>query len=113
MTDMPMSLIVTIVRKGWGSTVLDASVAAGSRGATVLFGRGAGVNEKERIFGMAIEPEKEIVLTVTRTEKVERILAAITAAVDLDKPGNGIAFVMPVDKVVGIAHLLGQPPASD
>ena len=33
------SLIVSIVRKGWGSTVLEASVKAGARGGTVLFGR--------------------------------------------------------------------------
>jgi len=58
------SLIVSIVGKGWGSTVLEASVGAGARGGTVLFGRGAGINEQEKIFGMSIEPEKEIVLTV-------------------------------------------------
>lgn len=110
---MTTSLIVTIVRKGWGSTVLDAAVAAGSRGATVLFGRGAGVNEQERIFGMAIEPEKEIVLTVVPTEKVDRILDAIIEAVGLEEPGRGIAFVMPVDRVAGIAHLLDQPPEGD
>jgi nitrogen regulatory protein PII len=104
-----MSLIITIVRKGWGSTVLGASVAAGSRGATVLFGRGAGVNETERIFGMAIEPEKEIILTVVPEEKVDRILEAIVTAADLEKPGHGLAFVLPVDRVVGIAHLLQQP----
>lgn len=103
------SLIVTIVRKGWGSTVLEASVKAGSRGATVLFGRGAGVNEQERIFGMAIEPEKEIILTVVPEEKVDRILEAIVTAADLEKPGHGLAFVLPVDRVVGIAHLLQQP----
>ena len=37
------ALIVSIVRKGWGSTVLEASVSAGARGGTVLFGRGAGL----------------------------------------------------------------------
>ena len=63
------SLIVIIVRKGWGSTVLEASVQAGAQGATVLFGRGAGKNEQEKIFGVSIEPEKEIVLTVTYPEQ--------------------------------------------
>jgi hypothetical protein len=47
------SLIVTIVRKGWGSTVLEASVTAGAQGGTVLIGRGAGRNEQDRIFGVA------------------------------------------------------------
>ena len=100
------SLIVTIVRKGWGSTVLDASVKAGARGGTVLFGRGAGINEQEKIFGMSIEPEKEIVLTVAYAAQVDLILAEIVRAADLNDTGRGIAFVLPVDKVVGVAHLM-------
>ena len=58
---------------------------------------------------MAIEPEKEIILTVVPEEKVDRILEAIVTAADLEKPGHGLAFVLPVDRVVGIAHLLQQP----
>jgi nitrogen regulatory protein P-II 1 len=100
------SLIVTIVRKGWGSTVLDASVKAGARGGTVIFGRGAGINEQEKILGMSIEPEKEIVLTVAYAAQVDIILAEIVRAADLNDTGRGIAFVLPVDKVVGVAHFM-------
>jgi nitrogen regulatory protein PII len=102
------SLIVSIVRKGWGSTVLDASVKAGARGGTVLFGRGAGINEQEKIFGMSIEPEKEIVLTVVYDDKVDTVLAEIVRAAELNDTGRGIAFVLPVEKVVGIAHFMQQ-----
>ena len=100
------ALIVSIVRKGWGSTVLDASVKAGARGGTVLFGRGAGINEQEKIFGMSIEPEKEIVLTVVRADRAEKILDEIVHAAELSDTGRGIAFVIPVDKVVGVAHFM-------
>jgi nitrogen regulatory protein PII len=102
------SLIVSIVRKGWGSTVLDASVKAGARGGTVLFGRGAGINEQEKIFGLSIEPEKEIVLTVVYANQIETILAQIVKAADLNDTGRGIAFVIPVDRVVGVAHFMKQ-----
>lgn len=105
------SLIVTIVRKGWGSTVLEASVNAGARGGTVLIGRGAGINEKERIFGVSIEPEKEIVLTVVSADRAESILEAIVLAAELNEVGRGIAFVLPVDKVVGVAHFMNQMQA--
>ncbi len=105
---MNTSLIVTIVRKGWGSTVLETSVAAGARGGTVLGGRGAGINEKEKIFGVSIEPEKEIVLTLIPSERADAILEAIVAAAELNEVGRGIAFVLPVDKVVGVAHFLNQ-----
>lgn len=100
------SLIVSIVRKGWGSTVLEASVKAGAQGGTVLFGRGAGINEQEKIFGMSIEPEKEIVLTLVRTDRAGAILDEIVRAAQLNDTGRGIAFVIPVEKVVGVAHFM-------
>jgi nitrogen regulatory protein PII len=100
------SLIVSFVRKGWGSTVLEASVKAGARGGTVLFGRGAGINEHEKIFGMSIEPEKEIVLTVVYADLIETVLAEIVRSAELSSTGKGIAFVVPIDKVVGVAHFL-------
>jgi nitrogen regulatory protein PII len=99
-------LIVSIVRKGWGSSVLEASVRAGARGATVLFGRGAGINEHEKIFGMSIEPEKEIIFTVVRSDLVDSVLEEIVRAADLNDTGRGIAFVVPVERVVGVAHFM-------
>ncbi|MCC7010471.1 MAG: P-II family nitrogen regulator [Acidobacteria bacterium] len=100
------SLIVSVVRKGWGSTVLDASVKAGARGGTVLFGRGAGIHEREKIFGMSIEPEKEIVLTVVYADQVDTVLNEIVRAAELNDTGRGIAFVLSVDQVVGVAHFM-------
>ena len=103
-----LSLIVSIVRKGWGSTVLEASVNAGARGGTVLFGRGAGINEREKIFGMSIEPEKEILLTIVSASQVDTILDAIVRAGELNDTGQGIAFVVPVEKVAGVARFMTQ-----
>lgn len=102
------SLIVSIVRKGWGSTVLEAALKAGARGSTVLFGRGAGINEHEKIFGVSIEPEKEIVLTVVYSDRIDAILDEIVRAAELNDTGRGIAFVVPVDRVVGVAHFMKQ-----
>jgi nitrogen regulatory protein PII len=101
-----LQVIVSIVRKGWGSTVLEASVKAGARGGTVLFGRGAGIHEREKIFGMSIEPEKEILLTIASANQVDAILDAIVQAGELNDTGRGIAFVVPVEKVAGVAHFM-------
>jgi nitrogen regulatory protein P-II 1 len=100
------TLIVTIVRKGWGSSVLQASVKAGARGGTVLVGRGAGVHEQEKIFGMSIEPEKEIVLTIVPDAQADAILAEIVRAAELEAAGHGMAFVLAVQKIVGVADSL-------
>lgn len=102
------SLIVSVVRKGWGSAVLEASVKAGARGGTVLLARGAGIHEQEKIFGLSIEPEKEIVLTLVDADQVDLVLAEITRAAELTDTGRGIAFVLPVDKVAGAAHFTSQ-----
>src|SRR5690606_31905718 len=99
--------IVSIVRKGWGSTVLEASVKAGAHGGTILFGRGTGINEQDSILGIPIEPEKEIVLTVTYEDQNDTILQEIGRAAELDEPGRGLAFVVPVQKVIGVPHLSG------
>lgn len=99
------TLIVTIVRKGWGQSVLEAAVKAGATGGTVLFGRGIGVNEKDTIFGIPIEPEKEIVLTLVQEDEAEGILEEIVRAVELNEPGRGLAFTVPVGKVVGMPHI--------
>ncbi len=99
------SLIVSIVRKGWGDTVLEASVKAGAHGGTVMFGRGSGIHEQQSILGIPIEPEKEIVLTLTYVGQSETILREIVRAAELDAPGHGLAFIVPVDKIVGVPHL--------
>ncbi|QOZ06700.1 P-II family nitrogen regulator [Bradyrhizobium sp. CCBAU 51765] len=104
------SLIVSIVRKGWGDTVLEASMKAGATGGTVLLGRGVGVNEKDSIFGIPIEPEKEIVLTLTHENQNEVILQEIIRVAELNKPGRGLAFVVPIEKVVGVPHIAGEGP---
>ena len=101
-------LIVTIVKKGWGDKVMEASMNAGAEGGTVLFGRGIGIHEHKKILGIPIEPEKEIVFSVTPVGKVDAILEEIRKAADLEKSGAGLAFVVPVEKVVGVVHLLPE-----
>jgi len=99
-----VSLIVSIVRKGWGDLILENSCKAGAEGGTIMFGRGVGVHEKQKILGILIEPEKEIVLTVTYSDKTEAVLKEIVRAAELGTPGAGIAFVVPVEKLVGVVH---------
>jgi nitrogen regulatory protein P-II 1 len=102
-------LIVSIVRKGWGDTVLEASMKAGAHGGTVVYGRGIGRNEQQRVFGIQIEPEKEIVLTLVPRNISETILAEIVRAAELTAPGHGLAFIVPVDQVAGVVHLVEAP----
>ena len=98
------TLIITIVNRGWGDTVIEASMKAGAEGGTVLFGRGTGIHEKKKIMGIPIEPEKDIVLTITPPNKTDTILTEIVRVARLGEPGKGIAFALPVDRFVGAVH---------
>lgn len=104
-------LVVSIVRKGWGDTILETSMKAGAHGGTIVPGRGIGRNEQQKVFGIQIEPEKEIVLTIVPLAIKDAILREIERAASLSTPGNGLAFVLPLERVVGIVHLVQEPPA--
>ncbi len=99
------NLIVTIVNKGDSEVVLEASKKAGARGGTILFGRGTGIHEQAKLFGITIEPEKDIILTLIERPQTEQILESIIQAVQLDEAGQGIAFVLKVDRVTGISEI--------
>jgi len=100
-------LIVTIVNKGDAEKVVAASKAGGATGGTILSGRGTGIHEYAKLFGISIEPEKEIILTLMNRSDADEVLKAIINEVDLDKPGKGIAFTLPVSSVAGISQLPG------
>lgn len=99
-------LIVTIVNRGFSERVVKASKEAGAEGGTIFFGRGTGIHETRKLLGIAIEPEKEIVLTAVPKEISERVLQAIMEAAELNQPGTGIAFVIELKKIAGICHIL-------
>ncbi len=94
--------IFTIVEKGRAEEVIEASVSAGARGGTVINARGAGSHETAVLFAMPVEPEKEIVLIIAEREQVEGITRAVNEKLRVDEPGNGVIFVVDVDKTMGL-----------
>jgi len=101
-------LIVSIVNRGHSQLVVEASKKAGAEGGTILGGRGSGVHEKSRLFGVTIEPGKDIILTLVPRDDADAVLDAILDEAELNKPGKGISFILEVKKVAGITHLLDE-----
>ncbi|MFA9557516.1 P-II family nitrogen regulator [Evansella sp. AB-rgal1] len=101
-------LIVTIVNKGDSDKVVTASKKAGAEGGTILTGRGTGIHEQAKFLNIMIEPEKEVVLTLINRVKTNAVLEQINEDTELNKPGKGIAFVLEVEKTIGINHILNQ-----
>lgn len=106
--EIKYDLIVTIVNKGNSDIVVDASKSAGAEGGTMLFGRGTGIHEKAKLFGITIEPEKDIILTLIKQDLTDQVMEAITREACLNQPGKGIAFVLEVERIAGICHVLNK-----
>ncbi len=95
-------LIITVVNKGWSEKVIHAAKEAGATGATVLYGRGSGLENVPSLFGIPIDPEKEIVLNVVPEADSDPLMERIGRALTLCAPGTGVTFSLPVASVGGI-----------
>lgn len=102
MSNTGYELIVTVVNKGNAEIVVDATKRAGAQGGTIIYGRGTGIHEQAKLFSIAIEPEKELVLTLIERARVQDVLSAIQEDVAINEPGRGISFVLPVEQTMGI-----------
>lgn len=97
-------LIVAIVSQGRTTPLVTAAKQAGAEGATIVRGRGTGVHESAKFLGVPIEPEKDMLFVLIPRDETDAVLDAMIAAGNLDEPGKGIAFVLDVPRVAGIAH---------
>lgn len=95
-------IIMSIVNRGMAEEVIEAAEAAGSKGGTIMNARGAGVRETKKVFNIEIEPEKEMVMILSKKDITEKIVSSIQEKLEIDKPGNGIIFVQDVSKTHGI-----------
>ena len=102
MSNYSHEVIYCIVNAGYADEVMDAAREFGAKGGTVIRARGTANAEAEKIFNIAIQPEKEIVMILVEAKIKNDILHAIYKKVGLNSPGQGIAFSMPVESVVGL-----------
>lgn len=95
-------VIFCIVNAGFSDTVMEAAKEAGARGGTILNARGTANKQAESFFHIAIQPEKEIVMILVDSKIKDDVLHALYQKAGLDTMGQGIAFSLPVDNVVGL-----------
>ncbi|NLU32895.1 MAG: P-II family nitrogen regulator [Clostridiaceae bacterium] len=94
--------LTVIVDRGMGQDVMDIARKAGVRGGTIMHGRGVGAEYTEKLFGVEIEPEKELVLILIPDDLVSKVVNALYEELQLEEAGKGILFVEPVDEVRGL-----------
>jgi nitrogen regulatory protein P-II 1 len=97
-----LKMIIAIVQRGKADDLVSASIKAGAPAATVFYGRGQGIREKLGLLGLAIQPEKEIIIIVLEAWLIPQVMPAMVKAGKLDQPGIGFVFVVSVDYALGM-----------
>ncbi len=105
---MNFKMILASVKAGLSDSVVDAAKNAGATGATIIQGRGTGVREAKTFFGLSLEAQTDIVMFLVEEHFVENILEAVGTAGKFHQPGTGIAFVVPVEHVIGLESQLDK-----
>ena len=106
MEEVNQHLIVTVVNQGYSEKVMTEAKKSGATGGTTISGRGLENEKAIKFLNIAIEPEKDIVLILTSSDKKTNIMNTIVENCGLKTPGAGICFSLPVDNVAGISKQL-------
>ena len=95
-------VIVSIVNKGFADTAMDAARAVGAKGGTILHGRGTAAPEAEKLFGVSIHPEKDIVLILVALSIRDAVIKTLYDRVGSGTDAQGFSFTLPVEQVAGL-----------
>ena len=98
---MDYHLLTCIVERGRAERIADEAIRAGAQGATIYPARGKGVRERLGPAGGLIDPEKEVILIVTKKEETQGVFDTVVKAARLAEPGRGFAYIQPVQQAVG------------
>lgn len=99
---MRFKLILSSVKTDITDHIVDAAKGVGATGATIIPARGTGIKEAKTFFGLSLEAQTDIILFLVEEHLVAKILDSIKEVGEFHKPGTGIAFVVPVEHVVGL-----------
>ena len=99
---MRFKLVLSSVKADITDHIVDAAKEAGATGATIIPARGTGIHEAKSFFGLSLEAQTDIIMLLVEEHLVCKILDSIKEAGEFHKPGTGIAFVVPVEHVVGL-----------
>ena len=99
---MRFKLILSTVKAEMTDKIVDAVKKEGATGATIIPARGTGIHEAKTFFGLTLEAQTDIILLLAEEHVAENLLNVIKNAGEFGKPGTGIAFMLPVEHVVGL-----------
>lgn len=95
-----IKLLVAIVDRGKGDDVVEILKESGVTYNMISPSYCASGSDIIDYLGLS-NPERDLILSVVTEDNVGRILNKLLYKMDLDEPGNGLAFTIPISGVSG------------
>ncbi len=102
MAESKHEVVIVVANTGFSDVIMDAAREVGAKGGTIVHARGTGNVSMEKKYGIAITPDKEMILIIVSIETRDRIIESINKAAGIDKPARGIIFSLPISHVTGL-----------
>ena len=99
MTDAWMITCIVAAGTGQADKVVLAAREAGATGAFGYHARGYGQRERFGALGIAVEADKDVRQVLVSSDQRDVVFEAMYRAGGLDRPGAGLMYVTPVDRV--------------
>ena len=101
-TKEQFEMIACVMERDLCDIAMTAAKNAGARGGTVMKGREVTSEETKKVFGFTIQPEKDLLLLIVKSDIKQDVMSALCAAIAAESDERAVVFSMPVDDVVGI-----------
>ncbi len=107
---MHFKLIIALVEDKKTDAIMEAARSAGATGATVLNQvRGEGIKTSKTFFGLDLETQRDMLMFLVEEHLCRDVLEHIAATGRFeDHPGEGMAFQIDVEDVVGINRQINK-----
>lgn len=90
-------LILVTVNQGYTEDVMDTARSAGARGGTVIRARWTGADEVQKVSGITLQSEKEVLAIMAHNEERNAIMEEIDRVHGLRSPAQGTVISLPID----------------
>lgn len=96
--------LVTVVDRGKGDRVTELLTRDGAGQHIVALGHGTAHKGILSLLGLK-DTAKDVVISFLPGKVAEKVLSRLAYALEMDRPGRGIAFAVPVDSIGGATTL--------
>lgn len=96
--------LISFVSKGRSKQLIRLSRSHRALGNICMLGRGVARSEILNYLALEVD-EKEIVISHIRTDRAQGLLQALRKKMEMDRPGHGIAFLVPILESKGLEAL--------